>query len=531
MSHRAKSLAEVLQVTGAQSGDRIAVVSAGETRTYAQVDSDSSRLASSLQSAGFRRGARMVICLGNTYETVVAFWAGLKAGLVVSNVGADMPGASLNYIIVDSGAAVLVTTPGKMAELSQVSDEGRCLQTVILVGGAETDSNVASYAAVVAAGIGRPRDAGVIDVDLASIIYTSGSTGKPKGVMLTHRNMLTALDSLNAYLGYNRDDRVLCTLPLSFDYGLYQMLMCFSSGACLVLEKEFTSPLFLANKIREHDASIVPMVPPMVMLMYDYASRRNLQLPSVRMVTSTGAALKRPHISQIKTLFPEARIFSMYGLTECKRCTYLPPEDLDRKADSVGIAIPNTELWLVNEDGERIDAPNQVGELVIRGSTVMAGYWNDPQATAAKLRPGPYPGEMVLHTGDLCWLDADGYLYFHGRMDSVIKSRGMKVSPIEVEEFLYGIDGVISAVVVGVDSAAAGEALHAFVQVDSASGIDESSLLAICRQGLETHKIPESIELLDSLPRTSNGKFDIRSLRELARASSRGTLNDSPRPG
>jgi acyl-CoA synthetase (AMP-forming)/AMP-acid ligase II len=205
-------------------------------------------------------------------------------------------------------------------------------------------------------------------------------------------------------------------------------------------------------------------------------------------------------------MFPAARFFSMYGLTECKRCTYLPPEDLDRKPDSVGIAIPNTELWLVDDDGQRLGA-NQVGELVVRGATVMQGYWGDPGATARTLRPGPLPGERVLYTGDLCRFDDESYLYVVGRKDQVFKSRGEKVAPAAIEAVLLAVPGVREAAVVGVPDDLLGNAIKAFVVLEDGSNLDENDLRRVCRKRLESVLVPTVIQFVDSLPTTDNGKI------------------------
>ncbi|WP_327440638.1 class I adenylate-forming enzyme family protein [Pseudomonas donghuensis] len=499
--------------------DKAAIIYADETYTYAQLDEASGRLAAGLQVNGLQRQERVVVCLGNRVETVCAFWGVLRAGGVMVNVGLETPADSLDYIIRDAEASVLITTSEKFASLPAGTSELSYLKAIVLLDG-EADSPVTqTVESLLGQGAGVPLPCGNLDLDLAAIIYTSGSTGAPKGVMLTHRNMLAALSSLHTYLGYTATDNVLCSLPLSFDYGLYQMIMALSSGATLVLEKEFTWPIFLIKKIRQYQVTVIPFVPTMLMLLHEYAHKREATFPQVRMVTNTGAALKPTHIAQMKGLFPQAQIFSMYGLTECKRCTYLPPEDIDDKPGSVGIAIPNTELWLVDDEGRRIDQPHQVGQLVIRGATVMAGYWRNPQATAQKLKPGPYPGESVLYTGDYCSLDEDGYLYFQGRMDHVIKSRGMKVSPSEVESFLYAIDGVEAAAVVGIEHASVGEALCAFVTLSQGVSLSVEQLLERCRHGLESHKVPLSISIEGTLPRTANGKFDLQQLQHTARSA------------
>jgi acyl-CoA synthetase (AMP-forming)/AMP-acid ligase II len=239
-------------------------------------------------------------------------------------------------------------------------------------------------------------------------------------------------------------------------------------------------------------------------------------LSAVRYVTNAGAALPVKHLQLLRDVFPNAKIFSMYGQTECKRCTYLPPEDVERKPDSIGIAVPNTELWLIDEDGERV-GPGQVGELVIRGATVMNGYWRKPELTEKKLRPGPLLGERVLHTGDLCRLDEEGYLYFVGRMDDVIKSRGEKVPPAEVEQTILSIQGVSEAAVIGVPDDLLGSAVKAFVVLEPGVRLDEAAILRHCRTRLESFKVPKNVELRPNLPRNNNGKVQ---KSELARTNS-----------
>ena len=507
----------VLETSGGLYPNKAAIIYADETYTYAQLDEASTRLASGLQANGLQRQERVVVCLGNRVETVCAFWGILKAGGVVVNVGLETPADTLDFIVRDAQASVLITTTEKIANLTASADELDHLKLIVLLDGEAGSAAAQTFEGLLGQGVSKVRESGNLDLDLASIVYTSGSTGMPKGVMLTHRNMLAALGSLHTYLGYNDADNVLCSLPLSFDYGLYQMIMAISAGATLVLEKEFTWPLFLIRKIRQYHVTVIPFVPTMLMLLHEYAHKREAVFPDVRMVTNTGAALKAAHIGQMKALFPQAQIFSMYGLTECKRCTYLPPEDIDSKPGSVGIAIPNTELWLVDEHDRRIDQPHQVGQLVIRGATVMAGYWRNPVATALALKPGRYPGESVLYTGDYCSLDEDGYLYFRGRMDHMIKSRGMKVSPCEVESFLCAIDGVEAAAVVGVEHDAVGEGLCAFITLRQGAGLSAESIFERCRHGLEAYKVPLSIRIENSLPRTANGKVDLQHLQRLAR--------------
>ena len=318
---------------------------------------------------------------------------------------------------------------------------------------------------------------------------------------------LAASASIARYLAYRESDAVLCVLPFAFDYGLYQMLLAFKVGARLVLERSFAFPAAVLDTVSREGVTVFPGVPTLFAMLIELKANERWDLSRIRIVTNTAAALAPRQLRALRDLFSRARVFSMYGLTECKRCTYLPPEDLDRKPDSVGIAIPNTELWLVDDRGDRVPA-GTVGELVIRGATVMRGYWNKPEATARKLRPGPIPGEQVLHTGDLCRMDEEGYLYFVARKDDVIKSRGEKVPPKEVEAALVEISGVKEAAVIGVPDEVLGQSVVAYVVLCEGARVAVKDLQRSCAARLEPWMVPQRIEVLPELPRSANGKVD-----------------------
>jgi acyl-CoA synthetase (AMP-forming)/AMP-acid ligase II len=324
--------------------------------------------------------------------------------------------------------------------------------------------------------------------------------------MLTHRNMLTAATSISTYLENVESDVILDVLPLAFDYGLYQVIMAARVSARVVLERSFAYPADVLAKVAEERVTGFPGVPTIFAILAELEPPEAYDFSSIRYVTNTAAALPVKHVRMLQGLFPRAKVFSMYGLTECKRCTYLPPADLDRKPESVGIAIPNTELWIVDEHDNKL-GPNQVGQLVIRGATVMKGYWEKPEATAQKLRPGPLPGEVVLYTGDYCRLDEDGYLHFVGRMDDIIKSRGEKVAPKEVENALMDVPGVKEAAVIGVPDEILGQAVKAFVVLEKGASIQEKDLLVACRARLESFMVPRHVVFVAELPKTSTGKI------------------------
>jgi amino acid adenylation domain-containing protein len=505
-------LHDFLIQTAKRLPDKIALVTKQERLTYGEIDRRSNALAHSLVARGVARGDRVIVFGDNTVETAVAFWAVLKAGAVVSVVNPLTKADKLAYLLNDCRATALVTDAHLAGVFRAAVARAPHLRAVIVSGGAAPEL-LASLPGGVSeqdARAGQPVDAApprrCIDVDLAAIIYTSGSTGDPKGVMLTHRNMLTAGTSVSTYLGMREDDVVLLALPMAFDYGLYQMIMSFRVGARVVVERSFTFPAAVLKMMVDEGITGFPGVPTIFAILFELKTLADYDLSKIRYVTNTAAALPEKHITGLQKLFPQAQIFSMYGLTECKRCTYLPPDEVSRKPGSVGIAIPNTELWIVGDDDQRLPY-GQVGQLVIRGATVMKGYWEKPEATAKKLRPGPVPGEMVLYTGDLCRQDEDGYLYFVGRMDDIIKSRGEKVAPKEVENAIVEIAGVKEAAVIGVPDPVLGEAVKAFVVIEKGATLTARDIQRECQKRLENFMVPKEIVLATELPKTTTGKI------------------------
>jgi amino acid adenylation domain-containing protein len=480
--------------------DKVALVCANQRLTYAELDARSNALANTLAAGGVARGDRVVIFADNTVETVVSFWAALKANAVACIVNPLTKSDKLAYLLNDCRPRALIADRHLEAVFAAPARACAHLMQVIVAGTPGWDEALARGSRAAA----PPRKC--IELDLAALVYTSGSTGEPKGAMLTHRNMLSACSSIAAYLEVREDEVILGALPLAFDYGLYQMLMAFRTGARLVLERSFAFPAQILKRMVEEGVTGFPGVPTMFSILGEFKAMREYDLSRIRYVTNTAAALPQKHIEMLKALFPGARIYSMYGLTECKRCTYLPPEDLERKPGSVGIPIPNTEMWIVDEEGRRA-GPGVVGQLVIRGPTVMKGYWEKPEATAKKLKPGPLPGEQVLYTGDYCRMDEEGYLYFVGRMDEVIKSRGEKVAPQEVETALMNIPGVKEAAVIGVPDDLLGQAVKAYVVLEKGFFIAEREIQKECQRRLENFMVPKYVVTVPSLPKTDTGKI------------------------
>jgi amino acid adenylation domain-containing protein len=511
-------LQDYLEASAARLPDKVALVCGQQRLTYADLETRANRVAHGLVRLGVSRGQRVVVFGDNTPETIAAFWGVLKASAIVSVVSPLTKADKLAHLLRDCTASVMISEAHLARVFTEAAAGAPDLRAVVVSGPlARVDTaalpGFTAWDTLTAdPGVPGPPPRRGIDIDLAAIIYTSGSTGEPKGIMLTHRNMLAASTSITTYLGNVEDDVILNALPLSFDYGLYQLIMACRMGARLVLERSFAYPAqVLATMVREGVTGF-PGVPTVFAMMAELKNLGDYDFSRIRYVTNTAAALSVKHLDFLRRTFPAARVFSMYGLTECKRCTYLPPEDLDRKPLSVGIAIPNTELWLVDDQDRRL-GPNEVGQLVIRGATVMRGYWNKPEATARRLKPGPLPGELVLYTGDLCRLDEDGYLYFVGRMDEVIKSRGEKVPPEEVERALMKVPGVREAGVIGVPDDILGQAIKAFVILEEGSTLTEQAVKVACQGRLEGYMVPKHVVFVASLPRTTTGKIARSQLR------------------
>jgi amino acid adenylation domain-containing protein len=492
--------------------DKVALVCQERRVTYGELERQSNALAHALKNRGVNRSDRVVVFADNTVESVVSFFGVLKANAVVSMVNPQTKADKLAYLLNDCRARAIISDAHLTPTLAPAARKASHL-VVSIVSGALDVADLAGVPGLVSwadALQGQPTEAAPprrnIDIDLASIIYTSGSTGDPKGVMLTHRNMLTAGTSVSTYLGMVEDDVVLGVLPLAFDYGLYQLIMSCRVGARLVLERSFTYPAQVLGTVVSEGVTGFPGVPTIFAILTGLRNIDQYDFSKIRYVTNTAAALSTKHIDMLQRTFPAAKVFSMYGLTECKRCTYLPPADIGKKPLSVGIAIPNTELWVVNDKDERL-GPGEVGQLVIRGATVMRGYWEKPEETAKKLKPGPLPGEMVLYTGDYCKLDEDGYLYFVGRMDDIIKSRGEKVAPKEVENAIVNIPGVREVAVIGVPDPILGQAVKALVVLDEGATLGERDILAECQKRLENFMVPKIVEIIAELPKTTTGKI------------------------
>lgn len=495
-----------LEDSADRTPDKIALVCDGRRLSYAQIEAAANRLGHALTAHGLERGDRVALFLPNCVELVVGIFGILKAGGVFVVVNSMTKYGKLAYILNNCQTTALITSGRNAGMMARLAQDVASLRTIVVTSPAPAKAPVQGCVTYDAIQEGYPPDRlphKNIDLDLACLVYTSGTTGEPKGVMSDHGNVAFAAGSIIEYLENVEDDVVINVLPLSFDYGLYQLLMSFKFGGTLVLEKGFMFPSAVLQHMQEERVTGFPGVPTMYAMLLDMNSR-SYDLSSLRYMTNTAAVLSPTHISRLREKFPRVRLYSMYGLTETKRTLYLPPDQLDKRPGSVGIAIPGTEVWIEDDHGCRL-GPGEIGELVVRGRHVMRGYWSDSRATRERYRPGPIPGERLCYTGDFFTMDEDGYFYFVARKDDIIKSRGEKVAPKEVENVLYSLEGVKEAAVIGVADDIQGQAIKAFVVADG-TGLNEARVLAHCRANLEDFMVPKYVVLCSELPKTGSGK-------------------------
>ena len=505
----------LLERCASRSPYKTAVVADGRRWTYRETDRRANRLAHALRDAGVQNGDRVAVCLDNSAEAVFALFGILKAGAAVLLINPSTKAEKMAYLLNNSRAKALLTDRRKQIEYLGVWGQTPSLAVVYVLGAGadwkEAGKQFSPLNRVFDDGDDRPITGTGVGADLAALLYTSGTTGVAKGVMLTHLNLLSATTSIAGYLENTERDVVLTCLPLSFGYGLSQVLTMFLAGGTVVLEKSFLYPYAVLEALRAEGATGFPLVPTMaaMLLQLDPSS---MAFPSLRYLTNAAAPLPLDHLQRLRAVFPGAKLFSMYGQTECVRVTYLPPDQLDARPSSVGRGMPNQNVWIEDESGCTV-GPGVTGELIVQGPHVMEGYWGSPEETEKKLKPSSPSGGKALRTGDLFRMDDEGYLYFVSRRDDIIKCLGEKVSPREVEDALCAHPYVAEAAVIGVPDAVLGQSVRAVVSVRNGYPLSPSDLLAHCKKRLEDYMVPKSIVLTrDGLPKSANGKIDKRSL-------------------
>jgi long-chain acyl-CoA synthetase len=498
-------LHEYLGRSAKKSPEKVALVCGTARLTYRDLATASTAFAGYLVSSGLAKGDRAAVYLDSSPESVIAIFGILEAGGCIVVVNPTTQAERLGFILENCGAKFLVAPVEKLAVV-QLAEKACSTRPVRVLTGVEGDHDAGASFTNVCRKQWPPVQVRLIDMDLAAIIYTSGSTGRPKGVTLLHRNIDTAVDSIIEYLENNSEDVILGLLPLSSSYGLLQVLVTFNTGGRVVLEKGFGYPYEIIKRIKEEKVTGFAGAPTVFAIILKLEGLEREDFSSLRYITNAAAAMPASFVPRLRKVFPKTKIYLMHGLTECLRTTYLPPEEVETRTTSVGRGMPNVELWVEDADGQRLP-PGQVGEMIVRGSNLMQGYWNDPEGTAKALIPGPYPWEKVLRTKDLFVMDEEGYFYFVARSDELIKSRGEKVSPIEVEDIIYTLDAVLETRVIGVPDPVLGQAIRAEIVLKEGRSLIAQEVKAHCRAYLEDFKVPQIVEFVASLPKTQGGKI------------------------
>jgi len=488
------------------------------TLSYGEFAQAVDRVTTGLIELGVKRGERVAFFLDKRFETVATAFGTANAGAVFVPINSVLKSEQLAHILRDCNVRVLVTSAERLEGIASALSESPDLRHVVLIGATDDDRRFRKPLVPWTSFASRTGGHGhrVVDTDMAAILYTSGSTGNPKGVVLSHRNMVAGAKSVASYLENVADDTVLSALPLSFDAGFSQLTTAFHVGARVVL-LNYLVPRDVIGALEKQRVTGLTAVPPLWIQLSQLPWPASIS-DHLRYIANTGGRMPRETLMRLRNHLPKTKPFLMYGLTEAFRSTYLPPSEVDRRPDSIGKAIPNAEILVLRPDGTAC-GPDEPGELVHRGALVAMGYWNDAAKTAERYKPLPVGvagresgmmlPEIAVFSGDTVRMDDEGFLYFIGRNDEMIKTSGYRVSPTEVEEAIYATKLVGEAAAFGVEHAVLGQEIVVVATAPDGGALDSHRLLAECRSRLPSYMVPSKIDVRHgSLPRNPNGKID-----------------------
>lgn len=502
---------------------KTAIIEGSDEYSYSFIDAEANRIAQWLHASGINPGDRVALLGANTSQIVTALFGVLKAGAVFVPLHPLTATQKLRYIFEDCTPKAVIVDQSVLENHQFLIEDYSGLVLITQYNRTERQLKPSFlYWDALYLYPDIHLDVPVSEDDLASIIYTSGSTKDPKGVVEPHRQMVFATLAINSVIRNTEEDVILCGIPLSFDYGLYQIFLAFQVGAKLVLEREFAVPMTIPRLLKMHRITGFPGVPSLFAMLLRSKLLERVNLPDLRYITSTGDVFPSSHIQRLKEILPHTDVIPMYGLTECKRVSIMPKGELGAHPSSVGLPLPGTRVSIVDERGLSVPT-GTTGQLIVNGPHVMSGYWNDPIETARRFRYDPTTGETWLYTGDYFCSDQDGFLFFIGRNEMLIKSLGQRISPAEIEAILCNLDGVAEAAAVGVQDTVLGESISVFISVTKADAINSQDIAEYCKSELSPVERPRDIFILEApLPRTNNGKIDRLMLKEMATNNIRG---------
>ncbi len=510
-------LSELPLLSAQKLPNSVALTFGAKQLSYATLAENIGSVASGILGLGIKRGERVALYLDKRFETVIAAFGAAHAGAVFVPINPLLKAEQVGHILRDCNVRALVTTRERIEILATTLTQAPDLKHLVSLGGTSLPSGrVACHDWESLLGTSTQRGYRVIDTDMVSILYTSGSTGKPKGVVLSHRNMVAGAESVSSYLENSSDDTLLSALPLSFDAGFSQLTTAFTVGARVVL-LNYLLPRDVLNALEKENVTGLTAVPPLWIQLSQLDWNPGIT-EHLRYIANTGGRMPRETLEKLRSKLPKTKPFLMYGLTEAFRSTYLPPEEVDKRPDSIGKAIPNAEILVLRPDGTECN-PDEPGELVHRGALVSMGYWNDAEKTAERFKlipigvggreEGMMIPEVAVFSGDTVRRDADGFLYFIGRQDEMIKTSGYRISPMEIEEALYNTQLIGEVAAFGIPHPVLGHAIVVVATPKTDGNTRADQLLSECRTQLPTYMIPAKIDIRPGpLPRNPNGKID-----------------------
>jgi amino acid adenylation domain-containing protein len=516
-------LPHLLSEAAARHPGRDAARCGNASLSYQELECSASQLARALRAAGVARGDRVGICLHKSLASVIAVFGIMKAGAAYVPLDPNAPATRSAFITRNCGIRVMLAGGETGSLVGEICDAGSPVECVVLCDDAAAHAWTRPPAVVSWSEVTRQEPASycasdIIDRDLAYILYTSGSTGSPKGVMVTHRAILTFIEWCRDEFRIGPEDRVTSHAPLHFDLSTFDLYATLQGGGAIIVvpEKLSVIPVRLVQLLQQEAVTVTYLVPSVLSMMVRFGALDQNQLEALRLVLFAGEVFPVKFLRQLAQSIPKPDYYNLYGPTETNVCTYykVAGKDLgpaEGRPVPIGRAIANMEVYAVDAEGKRIETPGKEGELWVRGSGLASGYWGDEDKTRTSFVRNPHAGvdEQAYRTGDIVVLDEDGRNWrYVGRRDHMVKSRGYRIELGEIESVLYTHPDIKEAAVVAIPDEVIGNRLKAFVVAGEPGRLSQQAVRSHCSRALPVYMVPETVEFLDALPKTSTGKID-----------------------